>query len=92
MAKRVKAKSNRGRKKKRFPSIVYRLTWSLDPVKNAGLIALLESIPPRQRSQYILDIVLGNVEFSMMAPAKMVDKIAEDEIAEKEIDLAGDGW
>jgi|688.fasta_scaffold12342_5 hypothetical protein len=88
MAKKVKAKViKRGRKKKRIPSVVYRLTWSLDPVAHAGLIAVLESLPPRQRSQYILDIVLGNARFEIKAPT-----VQSEAVAEKEIDIAGDGW
>jgi hypothetical protein len=89
MAKKVKAKViKRGRKKKRIPSVVYRLTWSLDPVAHAGLIAALESLPARQRSQYVLDIVLGKVLIGISQPVQLVP----EEPAEREVEIAGDGW
>ena len=88
MAKRVKVQ--RGRKKKRIPSIVYRLTFSLDPIAHAAIIALLESIPQRKRSQYVLDMLMGKVSISVGVPQPA--RIVAEAPVEREIEIAGDGW
>lgn len=85
-----KAKVTRGRKKKRIPSIVYRLTFSLDPIAHAAIIALLESIPQRKRSQYVLDMLMGKVSISVGVPQPA--QITTEVPAEREVEIAGDGW
>ncbi len=85
-----KAKVTRGRKKKRIPSIVYRLTFSLDPIAHAAIIALLESIPQRKRSQYVLDMLMGKVSISVGVPQAV--QVAPEVLAEREVEIAGDGW
>lgn len=62
MAKRSKAK--RGRPPKKIKSVVYRVTFSLDPVKHAPIIALMESTPDGQRSQTLIDVLMSKVTLS----------------------------
>lgn len=85
-----KAKVTRGRKKKCIPSIVYRLTFSLDPIAHAAIIALLESIPQRKRSQYVLDMLMGKVSISVGAPKPA--QIVAEVPAEREVKIADEGW
>lgn len=55
MAKKRKPKV--GRKPKRMPTVVIRLTLSLDPTRHANLIRQLQAAPERNRAIVAIDLM-----------------------------------
>lgn len=83
MAKRSKAQ--RGRPPKKIRPIVYRLTFTLDPVKHAPMVALLESTPEGSRSKRLTDVFMSKVSLSIGAAASQQPTEIQTLEPEKEI-------
>jgi hypothetical protein len=91
MAKRKK--SQRGRKPNVNPSIVFRLTLSLNPIEHAPVVALLNSVPSGQRSKMVVEALMGMTD--IVVRGSQVEHVAvevQEVAAEKEVYIADDGW
>lgn len=61
----ARSKATRGRPPKKIRPLVYRLTFTLDPVKHAPIIALLEATPEGSRSKTLTDVFMSMVSLSI---------------------------
>lgn len=87
----AKRKKQRGRKPKANPSIIFRLTLSLDPIEHAPVIAFLNSVPAGQRSGRVVDALMGQTTITI-GGARVEQVPQEENTAEREVYIADDGW
>lgn len=80
----------KGRKPNKTPSVIYKPTLSLHPVKHAALIAVLESIPKRQLSATIVDMLTGKIAVSVGGQALPIETHHEEAV--EIVDVSDDGW